>query len=473
LDPEKCLKSPRLSSDRILRFDSRFESGNLASAWDLGGDAYHLILEYDKNNMKSCQWFYFRILNVKRDVKYQFYISGFHKQSSVFCSGSRIFLYSEKRAARKGISWERDGFAYGYGTTFSVDGEKRASLQFQIRFQYNDDIVYMCYAVPYTYSNLLKDIIRWKSSPLFFETILCKTPGGRDCPVLRITSRVQDPSADRRSCIFLTCRVHPGESNSSIMLRGLIDYVLSGTPAAKFLVDSYIILIVPMMCIDGVIEGSYRCDLHGYDLNRVWTKPDQIMHSVVWHTKNLIQEIRRQRVVEAYIDFHGHSQMHGTFMYGCPNDGIPAFFGSEKVLPRIMSVLSQAFSWQKCVFSYPNQRKSCSRIVVRTEMDIVHCFTLESSFGGIPNGPMAGILNDERIWLELGGKVIDGLYHLLVQPFTQLRSYAQSNSWPETEARLRELGAVKVTGKKEGDKRSKGGRCIQRTNKIRLPSPRK
>jgi hypothetical protein len=259
------------------------------------------------------------------------------------------------------------------------------------------------------------------------------------------------------------------------MLRGLIDFVLSSHPVSRYLVENFIILIIPMMCIDGVIEGWYRCGLGGYDLNRVWTNPDSTAHSVVWHSKNLIKEISRQRHVEAYIDFHGHSWLHGSFMYGCPNDGNTAFEGCEKILPRIVSVLSDAFSWPKCVFSYPGQRKSCSRIVVRTELGIVHCFTLESSFGGIQGGPSAGVLNDERIWKELGAKIAEGLYHLLLQPATPLRTYAQGNAWPETEARLKELGTVKIVGK-SGKKEGENGRKVKRNvviakrNRVRVPA---
>jgi hypothetical protein len=179
-----------------------------------------------------------------------------------------------------------------------------------------------------------------------------------------------------------------------------------------------------MMCIDGVVEGFYRCSLGGYDLNRVWDDPSPTEHPVVYHVKELMREISARQKIDAYIDLHGHSFQHGTFAFGCPNSDQPELRNSEKILPRMLSILSDAFSWPKCVFSYPDVRKSASRIVVRREMNVVHAFTIETSFGGIISGPMAGTLNDERIWRDFGAKVAEGLYHLLGKDVSPLRTFA-------------------------------------------------
>ena len=68
--------------------------------------------------------------------------------------------------------------------------------------------------------------------------------------------------------MVLTSRVHPGESNSSYIMEGLIDYLLSNEQGAMSLRDRFVFKIVPMLNPDGVIVGNYRCSLSGYDLNR-------------------------------------------------------------------------------------------------------------------------------------------------------------------------------------------------------------
>ena len=87
--------------------------------------------------------------------------------------------------------------------------------------------------------------------------------------------------------IFLSSRVHPGESNSSWVMAGTLNYLLS--EEARPLRELYIFKIVPMLNPDGVINGNYRCSLTGQDLNRVWLNPSAELHPTIYHTKGLLQ----------------------------------------------------------------------------------------------------------------------------------------------------------------------------------------
>lgn len=71
-----------------------------------------------------------------------------------------------------------------------------------------------------------------------------------------------------RKAIILTARVHPGESNASWMMHGVIEFLVSDDAKAQFLRDAYVFKIIPMLNPDGVIVGNYRCSLIGQDLNR-------------------------------------------------------------------------------------------------------------------------------------------------------------------------------------------------------------
>lgn len=59
-----------------------------------------------------------------------------------------------------------------------------------------------------------------------------------------------------RPYIFLSARVHPGETNSSWVMKGTLEYLMSNNPAAQSLRESYIFKIVPMLNPDGVINGK-------------------------------------------------------------------------------------------------------------------------------------------------------------------------------------------------------------------------
>lgn len=59
-----------------------------------------------------------------------------------------------------------------------------------------------------------------------------------------------------RPYIFLSARVHPGETNASWVMKGTLEYLMSNHPAAQSLRESYIFKIVPMLNPDGVINGK-------------------------------------------------------------------------------------------------------------------------------------------------------------------------------------------------------------------------
>lgn len=55
--------------------------------------------------------------------------------------------------------------------------------------------------------------------------------------------------------IFLTSRVHPGESNASWVMHGTLETLLSDSRYASGLRDDYVFKIVPMLNIEGVVNG--------------------------------------------------------------------------------------------------------------------------------------------------------------------------------------------------------------------------
>lgn len=60
------------------------------------------------------------------------------------------------------------------------------------------------------------------------KTVLCKSLAGNDVEMVIITNFKSDPEEiSIRKAIILTARVHPGESNSSFMMKGVIDFLVS------------------------------------------------------------------------------------------------------------------------------------------------------------------------------------------------------------------------------------------------------
>lgn len=78
----------------------------------------------------------------------------------------------------------------------------------------------------------------------------------------------------KRKAIVISSRVHPGESNSSFIMEGIIEFIASNDMEARALRDIYVFKLIPMLNPDGVIVGNYRCSLGGQDLNRQWIMPN-------------------------------------------------------------------------------------------------------------------------------------------------------------------------------------------------------
>ena len=73
--PKKtCQQEYTLVAPPALRFDSRFESGNLHKAVKLSDNEYNLLLEFDIETQGYTQWFYFSVENIKPNHTVRFNI---------------------------------------------------------------------------------------------------------------------------------------------------------------------------------------------------------------------------------------------------------------------------------------------------------------------------------------------------------------------------------------------------------------
>ncbi|XP_030878049.1 cytosolic carboxypeptidase 6-like, partial [Leptonychotes weddellii] len=88
--------------------------------------------------------------------------------------------------------------------------------------------------------------------------------------------------------VFITGRVHPGETPSSFVCQGIIDFLISQHPIARVLREHLVFKIAPMLNPDGVYLGNYRCSLMGFDLNRHWLDPSPWAHPTLHGVKQLI-----------------------------------------------------------------------------------------------------------------------------------------------------------------------------------------
>ena len=411
LSPRYRVVSPH---DATLVFESRMESGNLRRAVQVYPHEYDLILSPDVNTRGHTQWFYFSVSNTRRGVPVKFNVVNLVKGDSLYIDGMRPLVFSERANAGEGRGWERAGedVCYYQNNIRRRDGSCHYTATFTVAFEHDRDTCHVAYCYPYTYTDLQLYLRRLEEDPVrsrrFARETMCATLAGNRCDALTITTPGPDEGYDgaRKRGAVLTARVHPGESNSSWMMKGAIDFLTGDSLDAKMLRDNFVFKVVPMLNPDGVVNGNYRCSLAGADLNRVWAEPNKRAHPTIWHAKAMIRKLTEERETVLFCDMHGHSRKKNVFAYGCQNTkardalmydengrnpvAVPGKL-RDKIYPKILSEnYPEAFSFPECSFRVQKSKESTARVVVWRELGVADSLTLEASFAGPSEGAHAG-----------------------------------------------------------------------------------
>lgn len=344
------------------------------------------------------QWYFFKVFNIhkgknlaklrkfsikiqKKERKVKFNIINLVKENSFYNCGQQPRVYSEKAYEKVKDKWQYDCCDVTYnkseGGVSSIKTHLKSmkkkklkfyTLSFTYEFKHDLDQVYFCHCFPYTFSDLAnyaKQLEKRESCKKILKIEkIGKTAIGNDLFCFVITNDIchkfpfyNNNSTKTKKAIFLTARVHPGESNSSYIIKGLIDFLLmENNTSTNHLRNDYIFFIIPMLNPDGVKYGHYRCNLYGYDLNRQWQNPNKILQNPIFLAKIYLKNLRNHFDIELISDFHGHSKSQDVFLYGCNYNEEASESLNERNLsirrfPFILSKLKDYFSYEKSSFA--------------------------------------------------------------------------------------------------------------------------
>lgn len=93
--------------------------------------------------------------------------------------------------------------------------------------------------------------------------------------------------------MIIAGRVHPGESNSSWIVHGMIKFLISQDKVATELRKRLIFKIIPMLNADGVAIGNSRCSLVGKDMNRMFSHPNKQLAPEPYAMRQLVKELQK------------------------------------------------------------------------------------------------------------------------------------------------------------------------------------
>lgn len=447
-----------LNSISSPKFSGDFECGNLGQVYQTGNREYEIHLLPDPNEMQSIQWFFFKVENIDPG-EYTFTVVGFYRQCNLHWKGSKAAVYSEN-AARNGIGWQRIGENLNY---FKWRSGRSPEWAFQFSFTVTErDTMYFAHAYPYTYTDLQNYLTKLPSEVKV--STLCKTFGDVQCPAIfwdadkqkcvdvqslyerkRVPQqapeiRVEEVSEFSESLVellrswrdssspdlpngiyqkakpvvIIAARTHPGETNSSFAMEGLMNVVFSNTPLGLSLRQNFSWLLIPMVNPDGVICGFYRPSLTGDDVNRVWPSPDPVTSPVPYNTLILLESLKKTRPLLFFLDFHGHTAACNSFVYGFMNEENRDLYSAERVFPLLMTKYSHLFSNQMCSYLKQKQYEGTMRVVIRRRFLVLFAYTLEMSYGGCDFGPRRNTQFTPHDYRSIGDATAHAIADLLL-----------------------------------------------------------
>ena len=180
-----------------LRFDSKFEGGNLSTAVMVTDTEYELSLDYDTNTKGFTQWFYFSVTSSRADFRVRFSIVNLMKYESLYNSGL-------KPVVKVGNGqWQRAGsnVAYYQNNIPRVNPNNDPkipthfySLTFSYVFTQAEERVYFAHCYPYTYTDLTRYLDTLQREERYKDRlrvdVMCKTLAGNDCFLVTVTEEI-------------------------------------------------------------------------------------------------------------------------------------------------------------------------------------------------------------------------------------------------------------------------------------------
>lgn len=385
-----------------LMFHACFQSGNLGRVDCISPFEFDLFVRPDTCNPRYRVWFNFTVQNVLSGQKVIFNIVNFSKTKSLYREGMSPLVKSTSRSKWQHIP-AKNVFYYK-----SPEHHKNYLMSFAFAFDKETDVYQFAYSYPYTYNRLQNYLSEIENLNLdyFRREQLCMSVQQRNIDLLTITAPKNLNPDIKRHVVFLTARIHPGETPASYVCHGLIDFLISDHQIAKLVRQYVVFMIVPMLNPDGVVLGNYRCSLMGFDLNRYWNEPSPWAHPSIVATKQLLQQMDADPNVclDFYIDFHAHSTSMNSFMYGNTYDD-EARFEQHSVFPRLLCSNADDFSFSNTSFNRDAIKAGTGRRALGSCLsDQSNCYTLEVSFYSFMSGYLV-IPYTEEGYMKLGRNV--------------------------------------------------------------------
>lgn len=279
----------------MINITSHFDSGNIEVVSANNPADIRLKIRKDTGS-DFMQWFYFRVTGCKNQ---NLGLNIVNAGEAAYPEGYKGF---KVRASYNKKNW--------FLTETAFDGQ---TLSFSHKPTMN--AVYYAYFAPYSYENHLEFVSRLQFSDLVKYESLGKTVEDREIDFFAIG----DEGAGKKK-IWVIARQHPGESQASFFMKGLINRLIDESdPVSRVLLSKATFYLVPLINPDGVVHGNLRSNVAGLNLNREWGNPDPVKAPEVFYIMKKMTETG----VDLNLDIHADEELPYVFISSI--EGIPSY----------------------------------------------------------------------------------------------------------------------------------------------------
>ncbi|KAM3860913.1 cytosolic carboxypeptidase-like protein 5 [Diretmus argenteus] len=261
-------------------------------------------------------WFYFSVRGAVPGKMLKINVMNMNKQSKLYSQGMAPVVRTLPGKSR----WER---VRDRPTFEMVDNQFILSFTHRL-LEVRGATTYFSFCYPFSYNEsqeMLQQLDQSypnaaqlspssaRDSVYYHRELLCHTLDGNRVDLLTVTNckgmqeereprlpklfpNTATPRPHRFSgkrVFFLSSRVHPGETPSSFVFNGFLNFILRrDDPRAHALRNMFVFKLIPMLNPDGVIRGHYRTDSRGVNLNRQYLNPSPELHPSIYAAKTLL-----------------------------------------------------------------------------------------------------------------------------------------------------------------------------------------
>ena len=411
-----------------ITFTSEFNSGNMKQCTKIKENQFSILIasdcegKYILNKISIFKiWFYFGVISEKeRNIKisidnlnnfYKIFKNGYKICYNILDENETPTSYQNKYKENEETNWKR----------LDIDYELNLDIESNLlSIKFNFDLpkkryVLFSFCFPWSYDkneSFLKHIKeKVKNKNIYYhDEILTLSKEKRNIHLLTITSKkniinnkkesnINGLFPDKNRCnlilhdkhiIFITARVHPGETPGTLMFNGILKLLIDNdNQMSKILLDNFIFKLIPIINVDGVSNGYFRLNNEGYNLNRCYLGPSPKITPENYAITKLFYFYSSNYKVRYYFDLHADMNVRGVYTFG---NALKVFEEHvENVLfSFIFKINCSHVDFSHCIFTQKSMgskakndvagKEATSRVQFYQKTGLIHTYTVESTY---------------------------------------------------------------------------------------------